>query len=270
MKITKVHQIESQFHNKWSETISLGEINFIQAFEAVTATENRFVYSLMQPVKGKRILDLGCGMGDATAYFAYQGARVEAVDLSPGMIKLVKRLANKHNLTCRIKAKTMAAEKLSYQDNSFDIIFGNGLLHHVNVNLALKEVYRTLKPGGKAYFIEPLADNFFINVYRKMASSVRTKTETPLHYSQLNQLTTAKFKSFFHREFHLLTLLIFFRFYLFEGCHPNKERYWKKIITDVDRIEGAFKMLFLLDNLILRLLPFLRRYCWNTVLVFEK
>lgn len=270
MKLDEKHRIEKDFHDNWAKTIVLEKVNYLQAFEAVTALENRFALSLMKPLAGKRILDVGCGMGDATVYFGLKNAFVEAIDISPGMIRVVKKLIKKYKLSRYIQAKVMVAERLEYPKESFDFVFGNGLLHHVEPKMALKEVYRVLKPGGKALFVEPLAHNFFINIYRKIASDVRTPTERPFCYEELNHLIKVRFKKIYHKEFHLFTLLIFIWFYLIERVNPNKERYWKKIIDDGERIRWGFNILNFLDKMLLASAPFLRKYCWNTVLVLEK
>ena len=263
-------QIERQFHDKWAEKIKPRTVNYIGAFEAVTAVENRFALAQFGDIKGKKILDLGCGMGDASLYFAYRGAKVFAVDISPGMIRLVKRLSRERGYTKSIIAKEMVAEDLKFRSNFFDFVFGNGVLHHVEPHLALQEIHRVLKPGGVACFIDPLGHNPVINIYRKIADKVRTPTETPLRYSELENLTNAEFKKKLHKEFHLLTLLIFIWFYLFEKVSPNRERYWKKIIDDAPRIGIYFSLLYKIDDFILGTFPFLRKYCWNTVLVLKK
>lgn len=270
MDLSKKYKIEREFHDNWAKSIVPEKVNYIQAFEAYTALENRFALKNLKPIKDKKILDIGCGMGDAAIYFGIKGARVEAVDISPGMIKVVKQLIKNKKLTGKVKAKVMVAEKLDYPSGYFDCVFGNGLLHHTAYDQTLKEVWRVLKPGGKAVFVEPLSHNPIINIYRKMAKEVRTPTEVPLNYLQLNKLSKANFKKTFHKEFHLFTLLTFVYFFVFEGSNPNKERYWKKIIDESKRIEWLFSKLYFLDRLFLTVFPFLRRYCWNTVLVFEK
>lgn len=268
--LEKKYIIERNFHDNWAKSIKYEEVNFKAAFEAITALENKFALSLIDNLKKKTVLDLGCGMGDASLYFAYQGARVNAIDISPEMIKLVNKLAKKNKLSNTIYAEVMVAEKLNFKNNFFDFIFGNGILHHAEPELTLKEVFRVLKPNGIAAFIEPLDHNPLISIYRKLASKVRTPTERPLKYNQLDYLTTAKFRSRFHKEFHLITLLIFVWYFLVSRVSPNNERYWKKIINEADQIASYFKVLNIIDRAILTMLPFMRRYCWNTVLVYKK
>ena len=264
------HKIERDFHDSWAKKIKINDVNFIGVFESSTALENKFALKNMGNIFGKNILDLGCGMGDASIYFALNGARVYSVDISPGMISVVNELAKKLNLEKEIVTKVMVAEKLDIKDEFFDVVFGNGILHHVDVELALNEVFRVLKKNGVAIFIEPLGHNPIINVYRKIANQVRTTTERPLNYGDLSKLTRAKFSRFEHQEFHLFTLLVFVWFYFIERISPNQERYWKKIIDDEKEIKSKFAFLNNIDKIILKLLPFLKRYCWNCVLIYEK
>jgi ubiquinone/menaquinone biosynthesis C-methylase UbiE len=264
------HQIEREFHDQWADSIKIEDVNYKGAFESLTAIENRFALEQFGDIKGKRILDLGCGMGDATLYFASLGAQVDAVDISPRMIALVNRLASEYNFKDKIIAQVMVAEELNFSDNSFDFIFGNGVLHHVEYNKALSQVYKVLKKDGTAAFVEPLKHNPVINIYRQMADKVRTPTEQPFDYDQLSKLNNQGFASITHDEFHLLTLLVFVSFYLGEKVHPNNARYWKKIIDDAEKVKSLFNMLNNSDKLILKTIPFLRRYCWNTVIVCKK
>jgi ubiquinone/menaquinone biosynthesis C-methylase UbiE len=264
------YKIEREFHDHWAKTIKPEQVNFRGAFESVTAVENRFALSQMAEIKGKKILDLGCGMGDASLYFASRGAKVYSVDISPEMIRLVKRISQKNNIGGKIIAKVMVAEKLKFPNNYFDFVYGNGVLHHVEIDKALQEVYRVLKKGGVAVFTEPLEHNPVINIYRRMADRVRTTTESPLKYHRLNKLTKARFRKVFHHEFHFFTLGIFLWYFVVEGVNPNKERYWKKIINDGKRIAKPFSFLHSLDQIIVKQVSFLRKFFWNTVIVFIK
>jgi len=269
-KFDKIHRIEKEFHDKWAETIKDSDVNYIKAFEAQTAVENHFALSQFGNISGKRILDLGCGMGDATIYFALKGANVNAVDISPGMIKVVKRIIKKKRLTKLVVAEVMLAENLKFKANYFDFVFGNGVLHHVDQNAALKEVYRVLKPKGIATFIEPLKHNPLVNIYRFIAKDVRTVTEHPLDYKKLGKFAGAKFTKITHHEFHLMTLLIFVWFFLVERISPNSERYWKKIIDDEKKVGKAFRVLNKVDQIVFKLIPFIKKFSWNTVLIYSK
>ncbi|MBI4057618.1 MAG: class I SAM-dependent methyltransferase [Elusimicrobia bacterium] len=265
--VTDKQRIEAEFHDRWAKGIDLESLLVRESFEACTAMENRYAFERLSPVRGKRLLDLGCGAGETSVYFALQGAHVTAVDISPEMIAVARRLAEKHGVP--IDVKTAVAEALPFPDASFDLVFGNGVLHHVDMVPALREIHRLLKPGGCAAFVEPLKHNPIISIYRRLASNNRTPTEYPLGFGDFKRIRTV-FPQLDHREFWLTTLYLFLHFFLVERVSPNKVRYWKKVIQEASRYEKMFGRLKSLDDRLLRMAPVLGRLCWNTVLVVNK
>jgi ubiquinone/menaquinone biosynthesis C-methylase UbiE len=97
-------------------------------------------------VKGKRVLVVGCGGGEDAFLFAKLGAEVSAFDLSPDMLNLGIARATKDGLN--IDFRQMAAEKMAYPDNMFDIVFARDILHHVDIPATMKEIVRVAKPGA--------------------------------------------------------------------------------------------------------------------------
>lgn len=263
-------KLERSFHDNLAKNEFTGELNFKQYFLAETALENKFSLFFLKPLKGKRILDLGCGNGEASLFFASKGAFVEAIDISPNMIANVRKLTQKYHLGARLNAHAMVAEKLQFPPEAFDFIYGCGILHHSDMNLVLQQSSAVLKKEGLALFIEPLEHNPLIHIYRLFSKNVHTPTEKPLEYDQIKEMTKFGFRDVEHREFQLSTLLIFVWMYVFEKASPNKTRYWKKIILDSEKYERIFLLLHKFDNWCLRLFPFLRRYCWNTVIILKK
>jgi len=264
---TQRQKREESFHDEWAAGIKLDEVLVRESFEADTALENRYILQKLGNLTGKRILELGCGAGEGAVYFALQGAEVVATDISQGMVEVVQRLAARHGV--QVQAQKMAAEKLEFSDKSFDVVYGNGVLHHVDYQKAVQEASRVLKPGGKAVFIEPLSYNPVINIYRHIAKTVRTEDERPFKFKDLKTMYSY-FRQGYHKEFWFFTLWIFIYFFLIERAHPTKERYWKKVIKDAPRFEKTFRFLNSLDKFFLKVLPFLRYFCWNTVVVLEK
>ena len=243
----KRQQREAEFHDQWSESLNEQRIAVHEAFESPTATENRHVLREFGSLSGKRILDLGCGMGDAAVFFALRGATVCAVDVSPGMVDVTTRLARWHEVADRVVATVMPAEDLRYEDESFDLVYGNGVLHHVDFLTAGREAHRVLRPGGRAAFIEPLTYNPIIWAYRTMARRVRSTDERPLSARDIRRLIGAKgaagepqWARGSHTEFHLTTPLIMVWFLVGEGISPSRERYWKRFIEQGPRHERLF------------------------------
>ena len=261
--------IEQKFHDTWADSINVEDLDIYSDFSAPTMPEYRYALSLLGALPGKALLDLGCGAGETSVYMAKQGAMVTAVDLSGKMVELTRKLATLWQLADRVQAVQMAAEALAFPDASFDLVFGNSVLHHIDLQMAGSEISRVLKPHGKAVFLEPLAYNPIIEVYRHMAKSVRTPTEHPLTYGDLDILRLF-FSQVRHENFQLCTLAIFLWFFLGERVRPNQERYWKKIVREGWRYQTAFERLYALDQFLFRLLPPLKRFCWVTVIECQK
>ena len=260
-------QREKEFHDAWASSVEVQKLRVRRNFDSPTAIDNRYALSEMGDLRGKSLLDLGCGAGETSVYFALMGAKVVGNDISGGVLGLGRRLAQKN--ASSVDFLQADAGKLPYKDNSFDIIFGNGVLHHVDLQAAAKEIRRVLKPGGKAIFIEPLPYNPLINIYRKMAKGVRTEDEKPLSLSQRESLRP-HFSSLKHREFWFLSLLIFLDFYFVKKWHPSKTRYWKKVIEVGPAYRDFFARLQKWDNFLLNTFPFLKPLCWNTVITVQK
>ena len=100
---------------------------------------------------GTRALELGCGTGLFTRSFDKSGAEIIAIDVSPALLDR----ARKKNVSDRVSFHVEDAEALSFEDETFDAVIGSSVLHHLNMDQALREIYRVLKPGGRFAFAEP-------------------------------------------------------------------------------------------------------------------
>jgi ubiquinone/menaquinone biosynthesis C-methylase UbiE len=101
---------------------------------------------------GLNVLDVGCGQGIDLARYARRGARVTGVDLTPRHVEL----ACQHLAALDLKGEVLRgdAEALPFQDDHFDRVSSNGVLHHTpDIHAALLEVRRVLRPGGQATII---------------------------------------------------------------------------------------------------------------------
>lgn len=263
----KVFDKEKIFHDQWASTIDVEGIKVKDYFEACTAPENQFILRHMGDIRGKRLLDLGCGAGENSVYFAKKGALCVASDYSPGMVEVALQLAEANQV--KISGCTMNAMALEFPDNTFDFVYASNLLHHLpEPETAIREMHRVLKPGGKACFWDPLRHNPIINVYRRIATSVRTEDETPLDINIVN-FVKLQFSRTTYDTFWLATLWIFLHFYLVERVDPNKERYWKKIIIEQSRLEPEYRRLEKLD-IVLKKIPLMKRFAWNLAVVAMK
>ena len=102
---------------------------------------------------GDKLLDFGSGPGDNALRFSEIGFKVEGFDISENNVSIAQKLFNKKGRHGNFQVST--AEKLPYEDDSFGVIAGIDILHHVDIPLAVKECRRVLRNGGKAFFREP-------------------------------------------------------------------------------------------------------------------
>ena len=104
-------------------------------------------------VKPGRTLELGCGTGFFLLNLMQGGVAKSGsvTDLSPGMVKVALR--NAENLGLDVDGRVADAETIPYEDNTFDLVVGHAVLHHIpDVEQSLREVLRVLKPGGRFVF----------------------------------------------------------------------------------------------------------------------
>lgn len=102
----------------------------------------------------QRLLDFGCGAGVASVRFAHVGFTVDGFDISEDNLRVASDLAERYRVGSKCSFRPMTAEKLLYADDTFDIIVGIDILHHVDIPRAIAEARRVLRPGGVAIFKE--------------------------------------------------------------------------------------------------------------------
>jgi SAM-dependent methyltransferase len=96
-----------------------------------------------------KVLEIGCGLGTDGAQFAKAGADYTGIDLTDAAIELARRRFELFQLPGKFRVAD--AERLDFPDNSFDIVYSHGVLHHTpDTPGAIREVHRVLRPGGKA------------------------------------------------------------------------------------------------------------------------
>ncbi len=257
---------EEEFHDVWAHSVDPRTVMVRESFTLPSCPENRWIARELGAVRGHVLLELGAGLGEASTWFAMQGATVIATDLSGAMLGVARSAAAAHGAS--IAAAQMDGSTLALADNSVDIVYGANVLHHVDTARCLAEVRRVLKPGGVAVFWDPLRYNPAINVYRRMATGVRTADEHPLGREDL-ALMRRQFSTVRARFFWLATLGVFLWFFIGRRIHPNAERYWKKIISDYSSIAPLYRTLAILDAGLLRI-PVLRWLAWNIAVVCRK
>ncbi|MET9199891.1 methyltransferase domain-containing protein [Gordonia sp. NPDC003585] len=140
------HDWEAEtYDEKWSISFDERCIDYARGrFDAVATSED---------LPYGRAMELGCGTGFFLLNLMQSGVaeKGSVTDLSPGMVKVALR--NAENLGLDVDGRVADAEKIPYDDNTFDLVVGHAVLHHIpDVEQALREVLRVLKPGGRFIF----------------------------------------------------------------------------------------------------------------------
>lgn len=194
-----------------------------------------------------RILEYGCGLeAYSSRLLAANGVSVTGIDISPLSIRVAQDYAAREFPNVQLDYQVMNAESLDFPDRMFDLVCGNGILHHLIVDRAFAEVARVLAPTGSAIFSEPLGHNPLINTYRRLTPGQRTDDEHPLRSNDIRLARTyfAKVDAWY---FHLASLL---------AIPAYGTRAFEPLRRTLDRV----------DSIIFKTIPPTRRYAWLAVL----
>jgi ubiquinone/menaquinone biosynthesis C-methylase UbiE len=192
------------------------------------------------------MLDFGCGHGMAAVVLARLGARVTAFDLSPGYLTEARVRAEANEAA--IAFVQADGDRLPFADASFDRIWGNAILHHLDLATAACELRRVLRPEGIAVFCEPWGENPLLSWARRRLpypGKDRTPDEQPLRQNHIRILK----RVFARVEVRGCQLLSMVRRVLPPG----------RIIHALDRCDGH----------LLALLPGLQRFCRYVVVTLR-
>ena len=246
MKLNEVNLREKEFHNKLQSKDKGRAENIF--YRAIFNLYEDFYNYIEENSNNKTILDYGCGNGSITEKIAKKNPyKIIGADISDVSIK--KATSRAKELKLNIEYRVENCENSSFESNTFDLIYGTGILHHLNLEISAKEINRLLKKNGKMIFMEPLGTNPLINLYRRLTPNSRSKDEHPFVKKDIEFLKSLygnlsiKYYGFF--------TLIFFPFYK----SPQKSLIYKSLAK--------------LDQIIFKI-KFLRFLAWSVLIVGEK
>lgn len=124
-----------------------------------------YAFHLLGDVRGKTVLEYGCGDGLNTVVLANRGAKIIALDISAELLNVARKRLEVNGCD-GVEFLVGSAHNLPLPDESVDVIFGMAILHHLELDLASGEVCRVLKKGGRAIFEEPLRNSKLVSKVR--------------------------------------------------------------------------------------------------------
>lgn len=132
-------------------------------------------------VRGKRVLDMGCGQGKSSVQLLDKGAEyVLGIDISRAAIGKARAHPNQKGLKFRVGDISEGVE------DCFDCIFGRSILHHIDYQTVLPRVFaKNLTVGGVMLFMEPQGKNLLIRMYSRLVPSAHTPDEQSFMPSDL-------------------------------------------------------------------------------------
>jgi SAM-dependent methyltransferase len=223
--------------NKWYAAVGTGARRQIECIEALA--------------EGAKVLEYGCADGRLSLIeedIARNAEQFFGIDISDQAIDTARSTAAKLAFDhCHFEP--MDAERMSFGDSEFDLIFGRGIIHHLDLNKSFAEIKRVLRPGGNAVFFEPMGHNPAINRFRKKTPELRTPDEHPLLAKDF-RLAQSHFRRVETEFFGLTTL----------GAVPFAgTSFGRGLMNACERT----------DRLLLRI-PGLRRNAWFVLLTLTK
>jgi SAM-dependent methyltransferase len=170
-------KVAEQLH--YDRAYESGTLDTKYGFYEISAGVQRYRSLIFEDCAGKRVLEYGCGLGGQAFALAERGAIVTGIDISEVAVALARKRASAMP-AARLNFMRADAEALEFEGGSFDLVCGSGILHHLDLDRALREVHRVLAPGGRAVFYEPVGHNPLLNLYRWLTPGSHTKDEHPL------------------------------------------------------------------------------------------
>lgn len=210
------------------------------------------------PLRGKKVLDYGCGPADFGLWMATEGADVTLLDLSPAAIEVGLKRARASGVTVRgISAD--ASDLHMLQDAEFDMVFACAALHHtMKYPGAVEELARIMKPGARLVLCETWGGNPLLNAARKIRAMLAGEQEDQgediiLSNKELNALNPC----FAHVRVDAMNLLAMGKRVL----RGRFEKAWARTILGA--LESA-------DSGVLSAIPPLRNWCGEAVITAHR
>ena len=246
MSLTETNQREKEFHNEL-QSQSKGRFENIFYKAIFNSNEDFFKFLELNTINSE-VLDFGCGIGSSLEkVIKFNPKKITGIDISEVSIRKAKNKVKETE--SEIELLVDNCEQTKFNSNNFDIVYGTGILHHLNMSMCLDEIKRVLKPGGNLIFIEPLGTNPLINFYRKLTPKSRSVDEHPFMNKDFKYIDN-KFINMKIKYYGFLTLL-FFPFYK----SPDNSKLFK-FFSNFDQLLFKYK--------------FFQLFAWSVLITAKK
>lgn len=183
----------------WDDIASHSDLAAFEAAAGSFAPVRDLLLTRLGDVDGVPVLDCGCGEGALAREAAVRGMTVVGFDISSGMLRRTRSVTAGRP----VALLRTAFETLPFADGSFGAATGQFVLHHVDLDVAARELARVLRPGARATFVETWQRNPLIRLARRMRGRFGvarwgTEDERPLQPSDLAVLRRAGFSVRMH------------------------------------------------------------------------
>jgi ubiquinone/menaquinone biosynthesis C-methylase UbiE len=188
------------------------------------------LYEQLQYANGRRVLEIGSHCWVRWIENSQiQPAVLDCINISEKELQKGRNAAE----TSRVKARfsLMDANNLEFADESFDMVIGSSILHHLDFVRALDEIQRVLKPQGRMLFVEPLDNNPIGKIVRALTPQARTQDEQPLRTKEIAEIQKRFNATFYYQQFLSVPFGI-----VSKVVFPNPDNLLMKSIYRIDRV----------------------------------
>jgi SAM-dependent methyltransferase len=239
-------QAERRFHDERFEHDVRGAVDKFYAVTEASVTHLR--EAVRSRCAGKHLLECGCGPKPHALALAPYAASVTGIDISGVAARRATEEAERAGVG-NARFLVMDAEQMDFSDDSFDVVFGSSILHHLDLERSLAEIARVARAGGTAIFLEPMGHNPAVNAYRRLTPHLRTRDEHPLTLADLERAKRS-FAGAEYTFYHLLSLL---------AVPLRRTRPFRPVVRALDAADRALFERF----------PPIQRLAWFVLMVLE-
>jgi ubiquinone/menaquinone biosynthesis C-methylase UbiE len=242
-----------RWENLYADTTTIKHDYFDLFFRPIKLKAINFLVSDIN--KDNKILEIGCGSGQMVDYFTKQGFSATGIDINE---EIIKKSHAEGNLICG------DVHQMPFPECSFSAIYSFSVLQYCNIEQVISECHRVLLENGKIVMIENMGKNPFAMFYRYVHNRRKWKYpdfQTPKKYFDWRNRKKImdSFQNVNFIPYHLTTPFIMYAFRVLPDT--------RFIFTGLKYIYYLFNFL---DLLVLKVFPFLSKYCWRVLIYAEK